>query len=398
MLSNLRLALRVLKQNPGFGSAAIVIVALGVGVTTAIFSIVYSVALQPLPYAESDRLVRLRTRAEKLNFEGPAVSAADLRDVRSQNSVFEDVAMVRTNTNLSLTGEGEPERLNAVRVTPNLFSVLRTQPAIGRGFRADEDEQGKQFVAVLGDSLWKRRFAGDANILGKTIRLNSQPYTVVGIMSADFRFPGREYELWVPLLIASDEYQARLGYDYQGVARLKPGYSLSQAAAELETISRRLARDYRQNAGVTIGVAPMLDEMVGSIRTSLYVLFGAVGVLLLIGCANLANLLLARTISRSKEFVIRAALGARTGRLAAQSIGEVVPIVLAGGVIGLLVAQGLTALMLPLLPASMPRVEEIKMSGPVFIFAGCHPCSHCRHRWRTADASNPASRYCRVAA
>jgi putative ABC transport system permease protein len=368
MLQNLRYGFRILARSPAFAVTAILSVALGIGATTAIFSVLYSVVLEPLPFREPERLVRLHTVSEKLNITSGFVGAADARDVREQSSLLEDLALVRNVANMNLTGAGEPERLLAARVSPNLFSLLGVYPRLGHGFEPGQDDPQNAYVVVLSDGLWKRRFGGDNGIIGRVIQLNGQSHTVIGVMPPDFRYPGREFELWAPLVILPETYQQRIGYDYMGIARLKPGVHLPQAQAEVDAIALRLAQQYPVNAGVSLTVLPMLDEMVGSSRTSLYVLFAAVGCLLLIACANLTNLLLARAIARSAEFHVRAALGAGARQLVIQSLLEVTPIVALGGVCSVFVASWGLRFLIPILPASLPRVESIRMSTPVFLF------------------------------
>lgn len=367
LLHDLQYAVRILTKTPGFAAAAILTVALGIGATTGIFSVVYSVALRPLPYADPSRLVNIWTKAPRLGLERAFVTAADYRDWREQNTVFEDLALVRNIANLNLTGEGEPERLQAARFTASLFSTLRVQPVLGRAFRDDEEKIGNEFVVLLSDGLWRRRFGTDKSIVGKVIQLNGQPHTIVGVMGPEFRYPGREFELWTPLTVNPQDYITRFGGNYLSVARLKPGVDVARAQAEIDSIMARLAKQYpASNQGMGALVAPMLQDTVGSLSTALYVILEAVACLLLIGCANLANLLFARVIARGRELQVRVALGAGTGRLVVQSIAEVIPIVSIGGMLGVLFAAWGLGLLIPLLPASMPRVEEIRISTPTF--------------------------------
>ncbi|MBI4472505.1 MAG: ABC transporter permease, partial [Acidobacteria bacterium] len=272
--------------------------------------------------------------------------------------------------NANLTGDGEPERVLGALVTASLFKTLRVQPAFGRGFLEEEEQVGgNSDVLILSDDLWRRRYGADKNIVGKTVELNGQPFTVVGIMGPEFRYPGREFQLWRPLVVNPDDYRTRMNYGYIAVARLKPGADLEQARSEMDTISRRLAQQYPDtNEGVGAVVAPMLEDTVAGVSRPLFVLFAAVLCLLLIGCANLTNLLVARAIARSQELQVRAALGAGTVRLMAQSVVETFPIILIGGILGVLSAAWTVDSLIPFLPSTMPRVEEIRISLPVLAF------------------------------
>src|SRR5262245_57888547 len=251
MLRDMRYALRVLVRNRGFAAASILIVALGIGATTAIFSFVYSIVLQPLPYGNPERLVAIYTRADRFGMPRAFVGAANYRDWREQNTVFEEMALVRNIFNANLVGDGEPERVLGALLTASVFKTLQVQPLIGRGFYPEEEEIGKDSVVILSHDLWKRRYAGDSAIIGKSILLNGSPVKVVGVMGPDFRYPGREFKLWKPLIINPDDYRTRMNYAFISVARLKPSATVVQAQAELDTISDRLARQYPDtNTGV----------------------------------------------------------------------------------------------------------------------------------------------------
>jgi putative ABC transport system permease protein len=367
---DLRHGLRLLRRNPLFAATALLTVALGVGATTAVFSVIYGVLLRPLPYPEPERLVQLWTHAPKFGLPRTYVGAAMYRDWREQNDGFEELALVRHIANLNLTGEGEPERLQAARVTASLFRVLRVSPALGRTFRDEEEEIGRERVVLLSHRLWQRRFAADPAVVGRGIRLNGEPHIVVGVMGPEFRYPGREFELWTPLTIDPEDYRTRLGYDFLSIGRLKSGVSLEPAQAEMHAVASRLARQYPDtDAGIDVIVAPMLEDTVSGVRRPLYVLLGAVASLLSISCANLANLVLSRAMGRSSELVLRSALGARRGRLILQSIAEITPLVAMGGASGLLLTTWMIALAVPLLPDSMPRVEGVAIHPPVLLFA-----------------------------
>jgi putative ABC transport system permease protein len=360
---------RLLRRSPGFTTAATLTLALGVGATTAIFSLVYGVLLRPLPFGEPERLVVLWTTAPRLGLTRAFAGAANARDWRQQNTVFDDVALVRTIANFNLVGEGEPMRLLGARVSANLFPLLRVSPRLGRMFTAEENEIGRQRVVLLSHGLWERRFGRDPRVVGRTINLGGEPHEVVGVMGPEFRYPGREFELWVPLTVNPDDYRTRMNYAFVAVARLRPGITLAAAQANMDVISARLAARYPDtNNEVGVEVGPLLDATVGSVKRPLYILLAAVGAMLLIGCANLANLLLSRALARRKEVAVRAALGASRTRLAAQAVTEMVPLLLLGGGLGVAGAHGLLRALVPLLPADVPRVEAIGLHLPVLLF------------------------------
>jgi len=364
---NLRVGIRALIKQPTFTAAAVLTLALGIGATTAMFSVVYGVLLRPLPFSEPDRLVRVWTHWKNSDGRG-AVSAANARDWRAQNHVFEDAALVKNNQSFNFTVNGEPERLLGVRAWASLFPILRAKPLIGRTFTEQENEIGHENVAVLSYQLWVRRFGSDASIVGKTIVLNGVPTTVIGVMKRDFRYPSRAAELWAPLTVPADEYNHRSWGSYSAVARLKPGVTLDQARADLHVMSVDLARQYAVNKEIEAGITPLLEDMVGRLEQPLFVLLGAVGAMLLIGCANLTNLLLARGLSRRREIAVRTALGASRARLVEQSITELVPLLALGAAAGLLTAAWVLRALVPVLPADLPRTEGIGINLPVLGF------------------------------
>jgi putative ABC transport system permease protein len=366
---DLRYATRLLAANRGFAATAMLTVALGVGATTAIFSIVYGVILRPLPYAEPARLDTLWMKDTRTGAGHGSVGVADHRDWIAQNRVFDDIALIRSVANFNLTGVGEPERLFAGRMSANLLPVLGVTPLIGRGFRAEENTIGNEFAVLLSYDFWQRRFNGDPRIVGTSIRLNSTPYVVVGVMKPDFNYPSREFDLWVPLTVNPYDYEHHDARLLWAVARLKPGVTMAQAQADMDVVAGRIATanpETNRNAGVR--VVPLLEDTVSGVRVLLFVLLGAVGCVLLIGCANLANLLLARVAHRTRELTVRAALGASRGRLILQSLAELLPILIGGGLLGLLLATWSLRALVPLLPASMPRVESIGINLPVLAF------------------------------
>jgi predicted permease len=363
---------RQLQRNRAFACSGIAILALGIAATTVIFSVAYGVLLRDLPYDQPDRLVAVGSAPRQLGFHSAYAGAADYFDWRRQQDVFEDMGLTRPIANYNLTGVGEPERLQGARATASLFSTLRAKPIIGRTYTEEEQlDPGKaDRVVVLSYGLWKRRFGSDAAIAGRKILLNGTPHDVVGVMGPDFRYPAREFELWTPLYIHPAQLSMRLDYSYLCVARLKPGITLEQARAHMVVIAGNLAREYpATNKEVRVFVGPMLSEMTGSVRRALWILLAAVGVLFLAGCINLANLLLARAANRNREFAIRASLGATRSRLARQFFAEAIPLAVAGAVLGVFAAHWLLRLLIPLLPATMPRVDEIGLNGPVLLLA-----------------------------
>ena len=362
---------RLLGRAPAFAAAAILIVALGVGSVTAIFSVVYGVVLRPLPYADPDRLVAVWARAPRLRLPRALVGAADAREWQRGSRAFEAVALARPIANFNLTGDGgEPERLLASRVSPRLFDVLGVKPALGRTFLPGEDEAGHDGVVLLSHGLWKRRFGGDASIVGRTISLSGAPHTVVGVMRPDFQYPGREFQVWTPLTINPDELTRReTPFNYLAVARLRHGVDLRRAQSELDAFAARLEQAYpASNREVGFELAPLRDDSVRTVRPALYVLLGAVSCLLLVACLNLANLLGVRAAGRSREFAIRLALGASRGRLALQALAEVVPVLLIGGALGVAGAAWAVAAFVPVAPAGIPRLDGIGVNLPVLAF------------------------------
>ena len=368
---DLKYGVRLMGRAPGFAVAAILTVALGIGATTAMFSVVYGVLLRPLPYGDPDRLVNIWSTAPSRGLPRAYVGMANVYDYKARNHVFEDIGAVRAIANFNLIGQGgEPERLFGARIAANLLPVLRVSPLLGRAFTEDEDEIGHDRVAILSYGLWRRRFGGDPAIVGQSISLSGEPHSVVGVMGPEFAYPSRDYQIWTPLTFDPNELVNRQNYSYLAVARLKPGVTLAQASAEMDVIAAQIARDHpKENTGIGAAVAPMLSDVVATVRTPLYILLAAVLAMLLIGCANLANLLLARALARQRELAVRAALGAARARLVIQSIAELVPLLAIGGALGLVVAAWSIDAVTPLLPADLPRAENIGLQLPVLAFA-----------------------------
>jgi predicted permease len=367
---DLRLGMRLVRKAPGFAASAALVVALGIGTTTAIFSVVYGVMFRPLPYDEPERLVALWSRVPGAS-QRVRLNAADQRVLVAGNTVFDDIALATAPQNFNLTGSGEPERVVAARLSSNVLSVLRVRPVLGRAFTPVDEQRGPAPVVLISHGLWKRRFGADPAILGRTITLSGNPYEVIGVMPPGFQFPGREHELWIPLTINPRVLARQIAnYDHFAVARLKPGVPLGRARREIEALARRLEADFpATNREVRIEVLPLLEESVRSIRSTLYVLLAAVGCLLLIACSNLAGLLGTRAAGRAQEFSVRLALGASRGRLVLQALAEVAPILVMGGTAGILGAKWAVAAFLPFAPAALPRADSIEVSGNVLVFS-----------------------------
>ncbi|MDY7093922.1 MAG: ABC transporter permease [Acidobacteriota bacterium] len=371
LLRDLRFALRALARNPGFTAVALLTLALGIGASTTIFSVVNTVLLRPLPYPESERLVQVFERNLERGWKWYPVSPANFRDWRRQAESFATFAgySLYQGTGFNLTGEAEPERINTTTVTDGFFEVFGVQPLHGRTFLPEEDQPGAGRVVVLTYGLWQRRFGGDRGILEDTVSLDGVPYQVVGIMPPGFRFP-QETELWLPKAFTQEEWSGRTVRTLNTVARLKDGVSLQRAQEEMAALTGALEQEYPgSNTGFDAVIFTLYERTVGNLRSSLFLLLAAVGGLLLIACANVANLLLARATARGSEFALRRSLGASRLRLGRQLVTESVVLALVGGILGLAFTGVAVRWLASMLAGQVPRIEELAVDGRVLLFA-----------------------------
>ena len=369
LIRDIRYGIRGLLKRPGFTFIALITLALGIGANTAIFSLVNAVLLSPLPFAEPDRLMQVFEEASAIGFPRGDVAAGNYADWKRQQSVFDDMA-AQTSRSFSLTGEGEPERVLAHAVTSNFFTLLGTRAAVGRNFSAEEDKPGAGKVAILSYGLWQRRYGSQERILGQTILLDGEKYTVVGVVPSGFQFLSNAVSLWVPIAFTPQQLANHDNHSYKVIARLKPGVMPAQADTEIQTISQTIARDHPDAAdGLRSVVEPLREEVVGSVRRPLLMLMIAAGLVLLIACANIASLQLSRAAGRSQEIAVRAALGASRARIVRQLLAESILLACAGGALGLLIALWSFALLKQLIPPGMTLSTSLRIDLPVLGYA-----------------------------
>jgi len=374
VLADLRYAFRGMSRTPSFAVAVVSVLALGIGANTTIFSIVNAVLLRPLPFEEPEHLVRIFTRTPGPDSRLFELSPGKFYDWQRDAQSFEGMAMYQCCgfRELALTGTGTARAVRATAVSAGFFDVVRARPALGRVFRQEEDTPGGRHVVILSDRFWRTEFGGQPAVVGGTVKLNDEAYTIVGVMPAAASvasWTGMASDVWVPLALTDQQRANRGGHNRYGVARLKPGVGLAQAQAEMDGISARLAPLSKFDDGWGAVVIPMQEEIVGNSRTMLLLLLGAVGLVLLIACANVGNLLFTRALSRRKEIAIRFALGAARGRVIRQLLTEALLFATAGGALGLLLAYGTLTSASTLLAGQVPRAEEISIDGRVLLFA-----------------------------
>jgi putative ABC transport system permease protein len=371
LIEDLRYGLRMLRKSPGFTVVTVLTLALGIGANTALFSVVNAVLLNPLPFHHPDELVALSE--SKPNFAQGSISYPNFLDWQKDNHAFSAMAITRSN-GFSLTGMGEAEQVNAEFTSSDFFPLLGVKPVLGRSFAPGEDQVGAGPVALISAGFWQRKFSGTPDVLGKSLTLNGKDYTIVGVIPASFHLVApsfRDSELYIPIGQWNNNLLLNrgAGLGIHGFGRLKPGISIQQAQADMDAVTRGLAAAYpNDDKGISANVTSLKQRMVGNIQPLLLVLLAAVSFVLLIACVNVANLLLARSSGRTREFAIRAALGASRGRVVRQLLTESVLLAVAGGTLGLLLAAWGTRSVLALLPTALPRAEEIGLDSRVLIF------------------------------
>jgi putative ABC transport system permease protein len=369
-LADARYGLRSFRRNPGFAAAAALSLALGIGANTAIFSVVHAVLIEPLPYQESDELVMVWERTRLANYRNDRDTPApgNFQDWKDRNRVFTSMAAIGYRS-WNVSGMGAPIRVEGEAVSASLFPVLRVGAALGRVFTPEEDRPGGPPVALLGHGLWTRHFGADPRVVGRSVLLDGQAYTVVGVMPQGFRFPDADDQIWVPIDLTPQQLANRESHYLRVVARLRPGVSIARAQQQMDAAAQQLAREHPDsNAGVGVQVVSLRDQIVGDVRPALLVLLAVVGVVLTMVCVNVGTLLLARASTRRREFAVRRALGASRARLARQVLTEGLVLSCAGGGLGLLLAVwGVTALR-SLAPADTPRFGEVGWNGQVVVF------------------------------
>jgi putative ABC transport system permease protein len=366
ILQDFRYAIRTLLRSPGFAALAIVTLALGIGANTAIFSLVHAVLLNPLPFAHADRVVVVM---ETWRDRRGNVAAGNFADLKAANRSFDRLAAVRYTT-YNLAGNDAPDRVDGARVTHEFFDVFGARPQMGRAFRPEEDRPGAERVVVLSDRMWKSRLGGEAGVVGRTLRLDGEPYTVVGVMPASFDYARDNEELWVPAGFDPETLADHDRHNLSVYGLVKPGVSVQNANQDAVAISQDLQRRFpKDNAERGFRIQPFKDLLVEGYRERLWILFGAVGLVLLIACSNVSNMLLARSAGRARELSTRAALGASRARIARQLFTESVVLGLSGGALGVVLAIGAVGTLIAASPPGVPRIEQANLDATALLFA-----------------------------
>src|SRR6267154_168982 len=369
---DLRFAVRMLHKSPGFTAVAVLTLTLGIGATASIFSVVDAVLLRRLPYRNASRLVSLYEDRSSTGFHRRQFTPANFADCKAQTALFEDVAAIDADRFYNLTGNaGTPERLSAEGTTHNLFSILGVQPVLGRVFLPEEDTAGSEHVVLLSYRLWLSRFGGDRNVVGQTVLLNSEKYSVVGVMPPWFSFPNKDADLWVPTAFTPQQLADRGAHFLTIIAALQPGVGVAQANSQLRVLSQNLRQQHMDIMRFVDGFAavPLQEVYTHDVRGGLTILLVAVAFILLIACANIANLLLSRATVRQREISLRSALGAGRARIVRQLLTESAVLATAGGMLGILLTEASFTFLKALIPGDLSRTLSLTLNLPVLAFA-----------------------------